>query len=440
MLGSLFDCWPLFNYFIYDKFVVENVLVNFKDENVKKEKIPDTIKRESSIYILLLSLFELSDKIFGATYIAFMRLKGLSLIQISNLFSIEQLLIAFFDYPTGAIADKFGRKKVFSLGFLSWGTGIILFCIGVNYIVFLLAIIFLALGIALISGAPSAWFVDQMIAKDVYEKRGRIYPKVQSVISLFSIIAAILSYLLLNISSQFAIMTAGIISMCAGIFGLLIGEDNYGNLQKNNISKALLECARDFFSTKYLIILSVKLLTGYISFIAFVLYWQVYATEYIGLDTEYLGIAFILFMMMLMLGNYIVSQLSRYIKIFNIIILGFIISAFGYIIFFINTGDSLFLFLAGAVFIEFGFGAEQAATSVWMCDYVKSEVRSTYSSIFSTIECLGGFVIINILGIIVEARGVNAIWILCFTSIFLTIIILIYLDKVFKNVGAEKGK
>ena len=36
-----------------------------------------------------MSTFEIADKLFGATYIAFMRLMGMSVLQISNLFSIE---------------------------------------------------------------------------------------------------------------------------------------------------------------------------------------------------------------------------------------------------------------------------------------------------------------------------------------------------------------
>ncbi|KSV59617.1 hypothetical protein [Acetivibrio ethanolgignens] len=63
------------------------------------------------LYISIMLLYELADKLFGSIYIAFMRSKGLTLIQISRLFSIEQILLAIFDYPTGAISDKMGRKK-----------------------------------------------------------------------------------------------------------------------------------------------------------------------------------------------------------------------------------------------------------------------------------------------------------------------------------------
>ena len=125
-----------------------------------------------NLYVSMMSLYELADKLFGATYVAFMRAQDLSIAQISNLFSIQQILQAVFDYPTGTISDKIGRKKIMGYGFIVWGTGILLYAFAVNFWTFLPAMVFMALGLALISGAPSAWLVDQMIAKgDIYESK-----------------------------------------------------------------------------------------------------------------------------------------------------------------------------------------------------------------------------------------------------------------------------
>ena len=55
--------------------------------------------------------------------------------------------------------------------FIVWGTGILLYAFAVNFWTFLPAMVFMALGLALISGAPSAWLVDQMIRHGIYEER-----------------------------------------------------------------------------------------------------------------------------------------------------------------------------------------------------------------------------------------------------------------------------
>ena len=67
-----------------------------------------------------------------------------------------------------------------------------------------------------------------------------------------------------------------------------------------------------------------------------------------------------------------------------------------------------------------------------MCDYIKSEVRSTYSSIFSTIQAIGGFVIANLLGILTEKFGVNLSWVIASIVMGLYIIILIVFNSKYR--------
>ena len=76
--------------------------------------------------------------------------------------------------------------------------------------------------------------------------------------------------------------------------------------------------------------------------------------------------------------------------------------------------------------IEFGFGVEQSATSTWMCDCIESETRSAYSSIFQyDSECLPGFIIMNLLGVLTEWNGVNAAWCVAAVAMGVDIVILV---------------
>ena len=172
------------------------------------------------LYISMMSLFELADKLFGATYVAFMRSQKLSVVQISNLFSIQQILQAAFDYPTGTISDKIGRKRTAGYGFVVWGVGILVYAFAVNFWIFLPAMILMALGLALISGAPSAWLVDQMILHGVYEERSQILPKIDTCVRFFSVAASVASYVLIGVGERMPILTAGSISILAGVLAL----------------------------------------------------------------------------------------------------------------------------------------------------------------------------------------------------------------------------
>ncbi len=402
---------------------------------MKKALFPEEIKKDGRLYITLLSLFELGDKIFGAIYIAFMRLRGASLPCISMLFSIQQVLMAVLDLPSGAISDKIGRKKTASLGFIVWGISIQLFCLGVSFWTFLPSIILFALGMALISGAPGSWFIEQIIKKGVYEKRGEILPKAQTIIRLFSILAALISFVLVNYSNEITILVAGGLVILAGIIGLITGEDNYGNVSEAKIHIILIESIGSFVKSKCLLVMALKTVAGYVSFIAFILYWQIYATEYVNISTKYLGAILVLFMIALMMGNYFASLMAKRASIFSVVLAGYIVCLLGYSVLLINIHNAEPLFLIGACIIELGFGIEQAATVVWLNDYFDSSIRATYSSLFSTIECVFGFLIINILGIIAERYGINLIWAFAASSIVVTLVVMIWLNNISRVEG-----
>ena len=384
-----------------------------------------------NLYVSMMSLYELADKLFGATYVAFMRAQDLSIAQISNLFSIQQILQAVFDYPTGIISDKIGRKKIMGYGFIVWGTGILLYAFAVNFWTFLPAMVFMALGLALISGAPSAWLVDQMIRHGIYEERNQILPKLQAGVRFFAIAASLASYFLVGVNQRLPIITAGCISIGAGIVALLFGQDNYGRVKGNNIFRMLQLQAKSFIKEEKLLLLSLRTIVCHVPFVAFVLFWQIYATEVIHIETKYLAFFLLVFMVLLMLGNYAVSIFTRKISNLGTSIAGIIISILGFVLLFVLP--SFPGFVMGAGLIEFGFGVEQSATSTWMCDCIESETRSAYSSIFSTIQSVAGFIIMNLLGVLTEWNGVNAAWCVAAVAMGVDIVILVIFSRKYRN-------
>ena len=384
-----------------------------------------------NLYVSMMSLYELADKLFGATYVAFMRAQDLSIAQISNLFSIQQILQAVFDYPTGTISDKIGRKKIMGYGFIVWGTGILLYAFAVNFWTFLPAMVFMALGLALISGAPSAWLVDQKIRHGIYEERNQILPKLQAGVRFFAIAASLASYFLVGVNQRLPIITAGCISIGAGIVALLFGQDNYGRVKGNNIFRMLQLQAKSFIKEEKLLLLSLRTIVCHVPFVAFVLFWQIYATEVIHIETKYLAFFLLVFMVLLMLGNYAVSIFTRKISNLGTSIAGIIISILGFVLLFVLP--SFPGFVMGAGLIEFGFGVEQSATSTWMCDCIESETRSAYSSIFSTIQSVAGFIIMNLLGVLTEWNGVNAAWCVAAVAMGVDIVILVIFSRKYRN-------
>jgi predicted MFS family arabinose efflux permease len=305
-----------------------------------------------------------------------------------------------------------------------------LFSLGSGFWSFFPSIILFAVGMALISGAPGSWLIGQLIKKGAYEKMGEIIPKAQTVIKLFSIIAALISFVLINYSDELTILVAGGLVIFAGVIGLFIGEDNFGDTTDTKIHKIVQNSIKNFIKSKYLLLMALKTVIGYISFTAFILYWQIYATEYVNIGTKYLSATLVVFMVALMLGNYVASKLSKKSPVFIVVLIGYLICLIGYILLIVNMNNSIILFILGAFVIELGFGTEQASTFVWLNNYFDNNIRATYNSLFSTIESVFGFLIINILGIVGEKFGIRTIWITSAISIIFTIFIIIYLNRI----------
>lgn len=393
-----------------------------------KETNMKNFKKTKNIYLTMMSLYGFADKLYGSIYIAFMRSANLSMLQISNLFSVEQILLAIFDYPTGTISDKIGRKKIASHGFITWGISLLIFAYSNHYTYFLISMILMALGLALISGAPGAWLVDHMIQDGVYEERTKIFPQIQTILSFVAIIASVLSYFFIDISNKLPIVVAGLISIFTGFYSYFAGEDNYGNSEHPSLLKTLNENLKSFLKDKRMILLTIKKLLSYVSFVAFVLYWQVYLTEILELETKFLPMFLILFMISLTAGNYLSSQIANKISNYYVSIVGLIVSAVGFSL--LILGDHLLTFTLGAILIEVGFGIEQAMTPTWTMEYIKSEVRASYASIFSTIQSIFGFFIINLIGFFFESAGINIVWLFGIVVIFLeTSIVLLFVKK-----------
>lgn len=403
--------------------------------NQIKETNMKNFKKTKKIYFIMMSLYGFADKLYGSIYITFMRSANLSMLQISNLFSIEQILLAIFDYPTGTISDKIGRKKIVSYGFITWGISLLIFAYSNRYTYFFISMILMALGLALISGAPGAWLIDHMIQDGVYEERAKIFPQIQTIISFFAIIASIFSYFFIDISNNLPIIVAGLISIFTGFYSYFMGEDNYGNSEQPSLLKTLNKNLKSFLKDKRMILLTIKKLLSYVSFVGFVLYWQIYVTEILKLESKFLPMFLILFMFSFTAGNYLSSQIAKKISNYYVSIVGLIVSVVGFLLLII--GDDLITFIMGAILIEVGFGIEQSITPTWTVEYIKSEVRASYASIFSTIQSIFGFFIINLIGFFFELAGLNIVWLLGIIVIFLEIGIVLLFIKKYKLIRSQ---
>ncbi|MFA7423200.1 MAG: MFS transporter, partial [Acholeplasmataceae bacterium] len=77
---------------------------------------------------------------------------GINLFYIGILFSIREIIVYIFEIPSGVIADRYGKKTELVICFLFYITSFVIFFIGREFYIFVIAMILYALGEAFRSG------------------------------------------------------------------------------------------------------------------------------------------------------------------------------------------------------------------------------------------------------------------------------------------------
>lgn len=110
-------------------------------------------------------LFNLS-KVIMPFYVLYFLHIGFSFFQIALIGSIRSIVALVFEIPTGAMADKYGRKISVILGYLLTAISLALIPIWNKFYIVAIIFAFDALFETLVSGADRAWAVDLIESTD----------------------------------------------------------------------------------------------------------------------------------------------------------------------------------------------------------------------------------------------------------------------------------
>ncbi|MCO7128248.1 MFS transporter [Sporolactobacillus shoreicorticis] len=387
-------------------------------------------KRYSFFLGNVLCSYSFIDMIYGAAYIILMNQNHLNAFEISTVMAISSISLAIFDYPSGNLADIFGRKKITSIGFIIWGVGLIGFALSKNVISFSLFTLISSAGIALISGSPQAWYIDKLkeINKDSY--KNRVVPILNGIISIFAAAGAMLASISNLFNVSLAIIIAGLTAIIVALVVSAFFSDNYGERLEHYFVKEIVTSTKNFFKDGTMIHLLGYYLIDSMPLTAFLLVWQLYAINVIKIKNEWIGIMLVIFMLVQALASFFSGIVVKKISNFNLTIYGEILSAISLFLIFTAKSNILLYFFLILVF-EFGLQLIQTNKSVWMQDLIKSEKRSTYTSAITAINSGVGFVLTLIFGMLIEQLGYKVIWLLAGISQFIALLyILIFIKKI----------
>ncbi len=363
-------------------------------------------KRVVFLFGSVILTYNFSDKLFGVVYILLMSNRGLTPAEIGIVLAISSLVLAIADYPSGNFADVFGRKKTMALGFIVWGTSLLLYSTATSLWGFLGALVLWSIGIAIISGTPQAWFVDELKAQSRFEEKDKYIPRLQGLSLLFGSLAGVVGgWLVLQSVSQ-PIRIGGIISIAAGFVIMFLLNENYG--EKQSLRTSIQRNTRQLISNFQMRMILLRTVSQNILFSVFIISWQLYAVNTAKIPSPLLGPIMTVFICMMALGTFISEQsMKRYTGVF-VSLVGAIILTIGLAI--LTIFQQPLLVAVGALIFQLGLGIESGAFNSWVHDHITSEQRASYLSAVSSVGTFGSTAVVLLAGILIGTLGFSITW------------------------------
>jgi MFS family permease len=138
---------------------------------------------EANIWKLFLYVFLMDFQLWWPLWVVYLReMRGFSLTQITVLDAPFWLVIVLAEVPTGAVADRWGRKWSLLLGAVTFSWAIVMFGLSSNYPLIIVSYLGWAVALTFQSGASSAFLFDSLKVlgrEDDFERlTGRLFAAV----------------------------------------------------------------------------------------------------------------------------------------------------------------------------------------------------------------------------------------------------------------------
>ncbi|MCM1989578.1 MFS transporter [Oceanirhabdus seepicola] len=150
--------------------------------------------------------------------------KGLSFAEIMLLSSIASVTVVVCEVPTGAVADKIGRKASMLLGALLWAVSLLIFVFGHSFYAFAMAEIIFSIGSTFKSGSDVALIYDSLKAEGQEHRFQEIEGKAKSYLLYAQAVGSIAASFLYEINKELPFIISAIFVFISIIIGLNLSE------------------------------------------------------------------------------------------------------------------------------------------------------------------------------------------------------------------------
>jgi MFS family permease len=359
--------------------------------------------RASRQYILAMGLVNLAFFMSQAYFIFYLQSNGLSFLQMSVIYALNFIMCAALGLPMGNLADRYGRRDLFSAGIVVMAIGMLIYAFTRTFESFIVAEVFFALGWTMVNGSNEAWVVDQLAIDKRAGEAPKAFTVMMSLSYLLGIVGGGLASMLVLISLNMPFLGAAIILLFCAVLVWKRLPENFGSRVTD--LRTILKDSLSFYSQdRRLQFLTAAETFRYIASVIYLFLYQPYLVA-TGLGEGFLGIYFSVLMLCSAAGSLLSPHLGSRIGHHRVMVL----SSAGLFAAFVLLTLSPGLAASVALFALCGLanGLGWPSLMVWRNSIVPSAIRASSLSLFSSFTYLAGAVVSMVLGAILDASDMS---------------------------------
>lgn len=348
-------------------------------------------------FLLLDTVFQGGRNLFGAVFVPYLISRGVGLADVAILKLLQSSMMLVFEFPTGFVADHWGRRFCLLLSVAVGALTFWCFYSAHSFFDFAFAEILLALTLSLWSGAFDAYAIEHLKIENDKSLLHRFYHLRTSFVSIGVMFAGVVGGFLSSKSLNSPYLySVGIFALIA-LWLIFFAPRDERHMAHSSVPKlvAFIRSSRGAAKTlthKHLLNLTMSFIVLEVITQPLFFYWQAWFMNETSTNTVSLGFYYALFQIGLMSGGFLFASLSNRPwvqgpRFYSLSLLGF--GLLNVLLVFVRGPiSSLFIFLG----IEILFCLGSSALKAELNSQLPNKERASFLSFVSMLAKAGGMI------------------------------------------------